>query len=117
MKRSFILLPAVASAAMLFGSAYAQLAPQTVTLMKVDPQTLATGYRASKMIGSSVVNETNEAVGSLDDLIITPGGQAPYVILSVGGFLGLGDASRGGDYCSAKRPCVFGSLTILHVLS
>ena len=29
-------------------------------------------------------------MGSIDDLIITPGGQAPYVILSVGGFLGLG---------------------------
>jgi PRC-barrel domain len=42
------------------------------------------------MIGSSVVNETNEAVGSLDDLIITPGSEAPYVILSVGGLLGLG---------------------------
>ena len=61
MKRSFILLPAVASAAvMLFGSPYAQLAPQTVTLMKVDPQTLATGYRAAKMIGSSSVRDDTD---------------------------------------------------------
>jgi hypothetical protein len=58
--------------------------------MKVDPQTLATGYRSSKMVGSSVSNENNETVGTIDDLIITEGGQAPYAILSVGGFLGLG---------------------------
>ena len=63
--------------------------PQTVTLMKVDPQTLATGYRSSKIVGSTVVNDANQTVGSIDDLIITPGGQAPYAVLSVGGFLGL----------------------------
>jgi PRC-barrel domain len=91
MKRSSLLLPTlVCATTMLPGLSRAQLAPQTVTLMKVDPQTLATGYRGSKMIGSSVVNETNQTVGTLDDMIITPGGQAPYVILSVGGFLGLG---------------------------
>jgi PRC-barrel domain len=38
----------------------------------------------------SVVNDANETVGTVDDLIITPTGQAPYVILSVGGFLGMG---------------------------
>ena len=74
----------------LIGPAFSQGAPQTVTLMKVDPQTLATGYRASKLVGSTVVNEANETVGTIDDLIITPGGQAPYAVLSVGGFLGLG---------------------------
>ena len=91
MKRTFILLPAVAAAAaVLSGPAHAQLAPQTVTLMKVDPQTLATGYRSSKIVGSTVVNDANQTVGTIDDLIITPGGQAPYAVLSVGGFLGIG---------------------------
>lgn len=84
----------LASAAMLgtalIGPAFSQGAPQTVTLMKVDPQTLATGYRASKLVGSTVVNEAGETVGTIDDLIVTPGGQAPYAVLSVGGFLGLG---------------------------
>ena len=70
--------------------AHSQGAPQTVTLMKVDPQTLATGYRTSKVVGSTVVNESNETVGTIDDLIVTPGGQAPYAVLSVGGFLGMG---------------------------
>ena len=91
MKRSLVLLTATAlAAAMSSGPAHAQLNPQTVTLMKVDPETLATGYRSSKMVGSSVNNENNETVGTIDGLIITEGGQAPYAILSVGGFLGLG---------------------------
>jgi sporulation protein YlmC with PRC-barrel domain len=68
----------------------AQGAPQTVTLMKVDPQSLATGYRASKVIGSSVLNESGTTVGTIDDLIVTPNERVPYVVLSVGGFLGLG---------------------------
>jgi ribosomal 30S subunit maturation factor RimM len=56
--------------------------------MKIDPQTLATGYRT--VVGATVVNEANETVGTIDDLIVTPGGQAPYAVLSVAGFLGLG---------------------------
>jgi len=68
----------------------AQGAPQTVTLMKVDPQSLATCYRASKVIGSSVLNESGTTVGTIDDLIVTPNERVPYVVLSVGGFLGLG---------------------------
>lgn len=91
MKRSFLLLPAVAATAMLLsGPVYAQLTPQTVTLMKVDPSTLATGYRSSKIVGSTVVNDANQTVGTIDDIIVTPTGQAPYVIISVGGFLGMG---------------------------
>ena len=70
--------------------ALAQGAPQTVAIMKVDPATVATGFRSSKVVGSSVVNEANETVGSVDDLIVTPNEKAPYAVLSVGGFLGMG---------------------------
>jgi hypothetical protein len=52
--------------------------------------TLATGYRTSKVVGSSVVNEANEVVGTIDDLIITPSDRVPFAVLSVGGFLGMG---------------------------
>ena len=64
--------------------------PQTVGIMKVDPQTVATGYRTSKVVGASVVNEANETVGSIDDLIVTETEKVPFAVLSVGGFLGLG---------------------------
>jgi sporulation protein YlmC with PRC-barrel domain len=77
-------------AATLSGPALAQGAPQTVALMKVDPQTLATGYRASKVVGSTVVNEAGTTVGTIDDLIVTPNEKVPYAVLSVGGFLGIG---------------------------
>ena len=68
----------------------AQGVPQTVELAKIDVQKLAAGYRASKVIGSSVVNEENEVIGKIDDLLISPDGKEPYAVLSIGGFLGMG---------------------------
>jgi PRC-barrel domain len=70
--------------------AVAQGIPQTAAIMKIDPATLATGYRVSKVVGSTVVNDANETVGTVDDLIVTPTATTPFAILSVGGFLGLG---------------------------
>lgn len=69
----------------------AQGAPQTVQLAKVDVVKVSTGYRASKVIGSSVVNEANDTVGKIDDIIIGDDGKSPYAVLSVGGFLGMGN--------------------------
>jgi len=91
MTRSITLLAGAAMlATSLTGPAFSQGAPQTVTLMKVDPTTLATGYRTSKVVGSTVVNEANETVGTIDDLIVTPSEKVPFAVLSVGGFLGMG---------------------------
>jgi sporulation protein YlmC with PRC-barrel domain len=45
--------------------------------------------RASKIIGSSVYNDHDEKVGSIDDLVIGKAGKITAV-LSVGGFLGMG---------------------------
>ena len=50
----------------------------------------AAGIRASKMLGATVVNLEDETVGTVDDLIVTPARNIPYVVLSVGGFLGIG---------------------------
>ena len=69
----------------------AQGVPQTVQLTKVDVVRVATGFRASKVIGSSVVNEAGDTVGKVDDVIIGEDGKAPFVVLAVGGFLGIGD--------------------------
>jgi hypothetical protein len=70
--------------------ALAQGTPQTVTLAKVDVQKLTAGYRASKIIGSSVTNDAQENIGKIDDLLVSPDGKNPYVVLSIGGFLGMG---------------------------
>src|SRR5580700_152079 len=81
---------AMFSAAHLTGHAGAQVAPQTVELAKVNVQKLAAGYRATKVIGSSVVNDANETIGKIDDLLVSSDGKQPYAVLSVGGFLGMG---------------------------
>jgi PRC-barrel domain len=68
----------------------AQGIPQTVEIAKVDVQRVEAGYRASKVIGSSVLNDANETIGKIDDLLVTRDGKEPYAVLSVGGFLGMG---------------------------
>lgn len=68
----------------------AQGVPQSVDIAKVDVQTVAAGYRASKVTGSSIVNEANETIGTIDDLLVTRDGKEPYAVLSIGGFLGMG---------------------------
>jgi hypothetical protein len=85
----------IASAAMigvglLAAPARAQGVPQSIEIAKVDVQKVAAGYRASKVIGSSVLNEANETIGKIDDLLVTRDGKEPYAVLSIGGFLGMG---------------------------
>ena len=91
MKKTMLL----ASAAMigivvLATHANAQGVPQTIAITKVDVQKVAAGYRASKVVGSSVVNDENQTIGKIDDLLVTRDGKEPYAVLSVGGFLGMG---------------------------
>ena len=81
---------AIIGIALYSGGAGAQGIPQTVDIAKVDVQKVAAGYRASKVIGSSVLNEADEKIGSIDDLLVTRDGKEPYAVLSVGGFLGMG---------------------------
>jgi sporulation protein YlmC with PRC-barrel domain len=55
----------------------------------VDVVTLAQGYRASALTGTAVKNDTGEEIGNIDDFIIDQD-KVLFVILQVGGFLGLG---------------------------
>ena len=81
---------AIIGVSVLATHANAQGVPQSVEITKVDVQRVAAGYRASKVIGSSVANDANETIGKIDDLLVTRDGKEPYVVLSVGGFLGMG---------------------------
>jgi sporulation protein YlmC with PRC-barrel domain len=48
--------------------------------------------RISKLIGKHVVNRRGEELGKVEDLIERPGrDETPTVVISVGGFLGVGD--------------------------
>jgi len=75
---------------------------QTVQLAKVDITQVSAGYRASKVIGSTVVNDANESIGAVDDLLVSPDGTAAYAVLSVGGFLGMGSKLVVVPYGSLK---------------
>jgi sporulation protein YlmC with PRC-barrel domain len=62
-----------------------------VQLIKVDLSVVAKGYRMSKMIGSTVINDKNEKIGTVDDVIADKDKkQLSFAVLQVGGFLGLG---------------------------
>jgi len=47
-------------------------------------------WRASKVIGVNVYNDSNEKLGSIDELIMDKQGKIDKVIVGVGGFLGVG---------------------------
>jgi sporulation protein YlmC with PRC-barrel domain len=90
MKKTMIVVSAVlASVFILSGPAAAQGTAQTVDIAKVNVQKLEAGYRASKVIGSDVLNDANQTIGKVDDVLVSSDGKAPYAVLSIGGFLGM----------------------------
>jgi sporulation protein YlmC with PRC-barrel domain len=48
-------------------------------------------YLADDVIGATVRNAQDENIGSVADLVIDQNGQVKAAVLSVGGFLGIGD--------------------------
>ena len=73
------------------GPVLAQVSAQPIPLVRVDVNKMASGYRSSVIVDSPVVNERGDKIGMVDDLIIEPSEMVPYAILSVGGFLGIGE--------------------------
>ena len=61
----------------------------TLGVTIVQAKMLATGWRASRLIGSDVYNDKNEKVGKIDDLILAPDGKLTVAVVNVGGFLGI----------------------------
>jgi sporulation protein YlmC with PRC-barrel domain len=62
---------------------------QGVDIVAVDVVAVAHGHRASQLLGRKVFNEQNEDIGKIDDFIIGRD-RVLFVILEVGGFLGIG---------------------------
>lgn len=67
-----------------------QGAPQTVDIAAVNAHSLSAGYRASKVIGSAVLNNANETIGKINNVLVSSDGKEPFAVISVGGFLGIG---------------------------
>jgi hypothetical protein len=47
-------------------------------------------WRTSKVVGLSVYNDSNESIGSINDLLTDKSGNIKAVVIGVGGFLGVG---------------------------
>jgi hypothetical protein len=47
--------------------------------------------RANAMIGTTVRNSAGDKIGTIDDLLMGDDSKVNYAVLSVGGFLGIGD--------------------------
>jgi hypothetical protein len=89
--RNLIAGAAIALAMSAAASHAADLTPQTITTLKIDATNVAQGWRASKVIGSTVKNDADETVGKIDDLIVGRNDQVLYAVVGVGGFLGVGE--------------------------
>ena len=102
MKRKMRIITCASAASIL---AFAALAQETTNsapgAAKYSDQTVAHGTRAesadwakksSDLIGMEVKNNQNEKLGKVDDLAVdVESGRIVYVILSTGGFIGIGD--------------------------
>jgi sporulation protein YlmC with PRC-barrel domain len=75
------------------GKVAAQVAGSTtIGVPATEITTLTKGWSAKKQIlDKPVYNEQNEKVGAVDDIIVAPDKSISYAIVSVGGFLGLGE--------------------------
>ncbi len=95
MKRNWILAAAIS--AVCVGGAYAAETKPMEQFDAAQPytthrsETSAYGIRASDLIGQDVVNAANEEIGEVDDVVISRGDGSTSAVISVGGFLGLGD--------------------------
>jgi len=93
MKKTLI----AASIAAVLGFSSAVLAAETTPGTQTTTGTQATQavqdykYRASDVIGMDVTNQDDETVGQIDDLLITGNDSVVHAVVSVGGWLGIGD--------------------------
>jgi sporulation protein YlmC with PRC-barrel domain len=88
----------LAGSALLATVAFAQSPTATDSTTKMAPSASSDtssafqgNWRASKMVGLSVYNDSNESVGSINDLLTDKTGNIKAVVIGVGGFLGVGE--------------------------
>jgi sporulation protein YlmC with PRC-barrel domain len=82
----------VAAAIAMSQTAHAQVAGSTLVGISVTEATqIAAGWSATKSIlGKNVYNDSGHKVGKVQDLIIAPDRKVSYLIIGVGGFVGIG---------------------------
>jgi len=56
-----------------------------------DTSSFKGNWRSSKLVGLNVYNDSNESLGSINDLLTDKSGDIKAVVIGVGGFLGVGE--------------------------
>ncbi len=90
----------------------AATASLTIPAFAADNAQTADDFRSSKLVGSNVYNNANENIGSIEDIILKADGSMDEVVLSVGGFLGMGDKYVSMPFSALKVSRHGGSLKI-----
>ncbi len=88
----------------------AKVAIPTNTFFK--GQTSSQYLAKERLIGAKVLNKEGQTVGTIDDLIVSQGGQIEGVILGVGGLLGVGSKQVGVRLGALKISTSGGKITI-----
>lgn len=65
--------------------------PAASDTMAPIPGTGTAEVKGNRLIGADVKNSANEKIGDVNEVLVTTDGKVNAVIVSVGGFLGLGD--------------------------
>lgn len=88
----------VAASALLANVAFAQSPSATTDRATTaapaaasDTSSFKGNWRTSKLVGLNVYNDSNESLGSINDLLADKNGDIKAVVIGVGGFLGVGE--------------------------
>ncbi|MEH2529208.1 sporulation protein YlmC with PRC-barrel domain [Bradyrhizobium sp. AZCC 1588] len=89
----------LAASALLASVAFAQQSPSATTdsaktaapAAATDTSSFKGTWRASKLVGLNVYNDSNESLGSINDLLTDKSGDIKGAVIGVGGFLGVGE--------------------------
>ncbi|MFC0217790.1 hypothetical protein FHS82_000221 [Pseudochelatococcus lubricantis] len=88
--RNIVFGAVLLSSAALAVPALAQTAPTPASPAAVAPVSAAS-VLSSNLIGLNVANAGNETIGEIKDLVLGTGNELTGIVVSVGGFLGLGE--------------------------
>jgi len=85
------LLASVAFAQNPTSSANTDQATTAAPAVASDTSSFKGNWRSSKLVGLNVYNDSNESLGSINDLLADKSGNIKAVVIGVGGFLGVGE--------------------------
>lgn len=75
-------------------------------------QTASQYLARERLIGAKVVGKDGQALGTIDDLILGPGGQVEGVMVGVGGMIGVGAKQVGVQFRALKIGTANGKVTV-----